>query len=398
MDVNALKEMIETERDWIVAMRRRLHRIPEPGFAEYKTQQAIMEALDEIGVPYTTERTWVVALIEGAYPGKTIAIRADIDALPLQEPEGCSFRSEHEGMMHACGHDAHTAAALGAAKVLNGLRGQLRGCVKFLFQPAEETDGGAEPMVAAGVMENPHVDHVYGMHVMPHLPVGTIETKAGTLNASTDTVALRIIGKAGHGAYPEQGTDAIVCAAQVVTALQTLVSRNVSPLMSCVLTIGTIEGGTAQNIICDEVRMRGTLRTANADLRQMMKQRITDTVQYTAAALGCKAEVNITSGYAALVNDDKEASRVKRIAGMLLGSEHVVDRQSPSMGGEDFSFFCDCAPGAFFHVGCVKPEWMPAPPLHSKDFKLDEDCLLIGAMMHTALVLDHLEYKQEEQQ
>ncbi|MBQ8556150.1 MAG: amidohydrolase [Clostridia bacterium] len=388
MDDQQLKALVEAEKDWIIAMRRRLHRIPEGGFQEFKTQRAVMDALKEIGIPYTTERTWVIGLIEGAHPGETVALRADMDALPLVEPEGCPFRSEHEGMMHACGHDAHTAMALGAAKVLWGLRDQLHGRVKLLFQPAEETDGGAQPMVQSGAMENPHVDRVYGLHVMPHLPVGMVETRAGTLNASTDTVQLTIRGKSGHGAYPEQGTDAIVCAAQVISALQSLVSRNVSPLQSAVLTIGKIEGGTAQNIICDEVRMRGTLRTANAELRAMMKLRIAEIASGVASAMGCMAEVNITPGYAALVNDEGEAARIKRVAGRLLGADHVVDKPAPSMGGEDFSFFSDCAPGAFFHIGCVAPEWMPAPPLHSRDFRIDESCLTIGALMHVALVLD----------
>lgn len=388
MEDRELRALVENEKDWIISMRRKLHRIPEGGFREFKTQQAVMDALEEIGIPYTTERTWVIGLIEGALPGETVAIRADMDALPLDEPEGCPFRSEHPGMMHACGHDAHTAMALGAAKVLYSLRDRLHGRVKLLFQPAEETDGGAEPMVKAGAMENPHVDRVYGLHVMPHLPVGKVETRPGTLNASTDTVQLTIRGKAGHGAYPEQGTDAIVCAAQVITALQTLVSRNLSPLQSAVLTIGKIEGGTAQNIICDEVRMRGTLRTANSELRQMMKQRIAEVTEGVAAAMGCKAEVSITSGYAALVNNCGEAERIRRVASRLLGSENVVQKEAPSMGGEDFSFFSDCAPGAFFHIGCVKPEWMPAPPLHSKDFHIDENCLTIGTLMHVALVLD----------
>ncbi|MDD6051441.1 MAG: M20 family metallopeptidase [Clostridiales bacterium] len=388
MNDQQLKQLVEAEKDWIIAMRRKLHRIPEGGFKEFKTQQAIMAALEEIGVPYTTERTWVIGLIEGAYPGETVAIRADMDALPLTEPEGCPFRSEHEGMMHACGHDAHTAMALGAAKVLNGLKSQLHGKVKFLFQPAEETDGGAEPMVQAGAMENPHVDRVYGLHVMPHLPVGKVETRTGTLNASTDEIQLTIRGKAGHGAYPEQGTDAILCAAQVITALQSIVSRNVSPLQSAVVTIGKIEGGTAQNIICDEVRMQGTLRTANADLRRMMKERITQITQNVAAAMGCTAQVDIVPGYAALVNDAAEAERVRRIATRLFGPENVVEKPAPSMGGEDFSFFSDCAPGEFFHVGCVDPAWMPAPPLHSRDFHLNEDCLTIGTLMHVALVLD----------
>ena len=388
MNDQLLKSLVDAEKDWIINLRRTLHRIPENGFQEFKTQRVIMEALDEIGIPYTTEKTWVIGLIEGEHPGETVALRADMDALPLIEPDGCPFRSEHEGMMHACGHDAHVAMALGAAKVLYGLREHIHGKVKLLFQPAEETDGGAEPMVKAGAMKNPHVDRVYGIHVMPHLPVGKIETRAGTLNASTDTVKITIRGKAGHGAYPDLGTDAIVCAAQVITALQTVVSRNVSPLQSAVLTIGVIEGGTAQNIICDEVRMRGTLRTANAELRAMMKQRIASIAESIAQGMGCEAEVNIIPGYAALVNDDAEAERVKRIAGRLLGEANVVNKPAPSMGGEDFSFFSDCAPGVFFHVGCVSPEWMPAPPLHSRDFHIDENCLTIGTLMHVALVLD----------
>lgn len=388
MNDQLLKSLVDAEKEWIISLRRKLHRIPEDGFQEFKTQRLIMDTLDEIGIPYTTERTWVIGLIEGAQPGETVAIRADMDALPLTEPEGCPFRSEHEGMMHACGHDAHVAMALGAAKVLYGLREHIHGKVKLLFQPAEETVGGAEPMVQSGAMEKPHVDRVYGIHVMPHLPVGKIETRAGTLNASTDTVKITIRGKAGHGAYPDLGTDAVVCAAQVITALQTVVSRNVSPLQSAVLTIGVIEGGTAQNIICDEVRMRGTLRTANGELRAMMKERIVAIASNVATGMGCEAEVDIIPGYAALVNNNEEAARVKRVAARLFGAENVVDKPAPSMGGEDFSFFSDCAPGAFFHVGCVNPDWMPAPSLHSKDFRIDEDCLTVGVLMHAALVLD----------
>ena len=389
MNINEIKALVAAEKDWIIGMRRKLHRIPERGFAEFKTQKAVTDALDELGIAYTTERTWVIGLIEGALPGETVGIRADMDALPLDEPEGCAFRSEHPGMMHACGHDAHTAMLLGAAKVLQQNRDRLHGSVKLLFQPAEETDGGAEPMVAAGAMENPHVDRVYGLHVMPRLPIGTVEYRAGTLNASTDSVRLVVHGKAGHGAYPEASIDAIVCASQIVTALQTLVSRNLSPLSSAVLTFGVIEGGTAQNIICDKVTLRGTLRTANSEIRAMMKNRIREVAENIAAAMGCNAEVVITSGYAALVNDAGETARVKRVAENLFGAENVVEKSEPSMGGEDFSFFSDCAPGAFFHIGCVKESDMPAPPLHSKDFILDEDCLIIGTAMHVALAMDH---------
>ena len=388
MEDRELRALVEAQKNWMVDIRRRLHRIPERGFAEVKTQQVIMETLDALGIPYTTERTWVVGVIEGALPGQVVALRADMDALPLEEPEGLPFRSEHPGMMHACGHDAHMTMVLGAAKVLMGMRDRLPGTVKLLFQPAEETDGGAEPMVQRGVMENPHVDRVYGLHVQPYLPVGVIETRAGTLNASTDDVELTIHGRSSHGAYPESGADAIVCAAQVITSLQTLVSRNVSPLASAVLSLGMISGGTAGNIICDRVSLRGTLRTANGEIRAMMKRRIAEVASGVAAAMGCTAEVCITSGYAALVNDEAEAGRVMRVGARLLGEKNVVRKAAPSMGGEDFSFFCERVPGAFFHLGCVKKEDMPAPLLHSRDFHLDEDCLTVGAMMHVALVLD----------
>lgn len=383
-----LRALVEREKEWIIEMRRKLHRIPEKGFQEFKTQKAVMDALDEMGVPYTTERTWVIGLIEGTLEGDTVGIRADMDALPVEEPMGCEFRSEHEGMMHACGHDAHTAMLLGAAKVLNGIKDQLHGKVKLLFQPAEESDGGAEPMVAAGAMENPHVDRVYGLHVMTRLETGVVETRPGTLNASTDGVRLTINGRGGHGAYPESGADAIVCAAQIITALQTLVSRNLSPLSSAVLSLGMIEGGTAGNIICDQVRIKGTLRTANSEIREMMKKRIHEVAEGIALSMGCTAEVSITPGYAALVNDVNEAARIRRVAARLFGEENSVEKPEPSMGGEDFSFFSDCAPGAFFHIGCTPRGHLPAPALHSKDFYLDENCLTIGTLMHVALVFD----------
>lgn len=384
-----LKALVEREKEWIIEKRRRLHKVPERGFELYKTQKIVVETLEELGVPYVAEHAWVVGLVEGALPGKTVGLRADMDALPVEEPEGCAFRSEHPGMMHACGHDAHTAILLGAAKVLSGMKERLHGRVKLLFQPAEETDGGAEPMVKAGVMENPHVDRVYGLHVMPRLPVGTVETRPGTLNASTDSVTLIVHGTAGHGAYPESSADAIVCAAQIITALQTLVSRNLSPLSSAVLTLGTIEGGAASNIICDRVQVRGTLRTANSEIRSMMIRRMTEVSRGVAEAMGCSAEVTVSSGYAALVNDPKEAARISRVAARLLGEENALIKDAPSMGGEDFSFFSDCAPGAFFHIGCTPADRLPAPPLHSKDFYLDEDCLTIGALMHVALILDN---------
>ena len=270
------------------------------------------------------------------------------------------------------------------------MREQLHGNVKLLFQPAEESVGGAERMVKAGAMENSHVDDVYGLHVMPRLPLGTVETRTGTLNASTDRIEITVRGVSGHGAYPESGADAIVCAAQMVTALQTLVSRNLSPLSSAVLSFGVIEGGKAPNIICDRVKLTGTLRTANAEIRAMMQRRVAEVAQGVASAMGCQAEVDIQSGYNALVNDATEAARVRRVGARLFGDKNMLEKAEPSMGAEDFSFFNDAAPGAFYHIGCVLPEDMPAPALHAAGFHLDERCLKVGMAMHAAMALEHL--------
>ncbi|MBQ8087966.1 MAG: amidohydrolase, partial [Clostridia bacterium] len=213
MNIRELYTRAQEIAPWITERRRALHRIPEEGFAEFETQKTLMDVLDELGIAYTSERTWIVADIRGAQPGPTVALRADMDALPIREPEGCPFRSTHEGWMHACGHDMHMAIQLGAAKLLNELRDALHGNVRLLFQPAEETVGGAEPMVAAGVLNG--VDAVYGLHVQPYMLVGQIDSRPGCLNASTDEIDIEVRGKSGHAARPEQGTDALIYAAQM---------------------------------------------------------------------------------------------------------------------------------------------------------------------------------------
>lgn len=373
--------------DWLVEQRRTLHRIPEDGFSEFKTQAHICSILDELSIPYAVHRTWIVAELRGALPGPTVALRADMDALPLTEPESCPFRSVHEGWMHACGHDAHMTIQLGAARLLSDLRDRLRGTVRLLFQPAEETVGGAEPMVQAGVMDG--VSAVYGLHVQPYMNVGRIDARPGCLNASTDEVELVVHGVSGHAARPEQCVDAIVCAAQLVSALQTLVSRGVSPLKSAVLSFGRIQGGVAKNVICDCVTIAGTLRTAEPELRDFMKRRIREVAAGVGAAFGATIDVNIKTGYAPLINDSAEVERVFRVGRALLGDENVALCAETSMGGEDFSYFAQAAPGAFYHLGCASSQ--PAPSLHSRDFVLDERCLPIGAALQCALVFDKLE-------
>ena len=371
---------------WMVETRRALHRVPEGGFSEFKTQAFLLEQLKALGIPCETGRTWIVGRIDGAHPGPTVALRAEMDALPVAEPEGCPFRSAHEGWMHACGHDMHMSIQLAAAKMLNARKDSLRGSVRLLFQPAEETVGGAEPMVAAGVMEG--VDAVYGLHVQPYLRVGQIDTRPGCLNGSTDELRIAVEGVSGHAARPEQAVDAIVCAAQLISALQTVVSRSASPLQPAVLSLGTIRGGEAPNVICDRVDIEGTLRTCDPEQRAHLKQRIREICDGIAAACGAKVELDIITGYCALINTASEAERVLRLGGRLLGSENALLRPDISMGGEDFSYFVEKVPGAFWHLGCS--ERLPAAALHNRELVIDERCFPIGAAMQCALVLDRM--------
>ena len=386
MNIHDLYDEAKKIESWMAETRRALHRIPEKGFSEFKTQALIMRMLDDMGIPYTTERTWIIGTIAGGRPGVTVALRADMDALPVTEPQGCPFRSEHEGWMHACGHDFHMTILLAAAKLLSGMKDALAGTVRLLFQPAEESVGGAKPMVAAGAMKG--VDAVYGLHVQPYMTVGHMDTRLGCLNGSTDEVHLTVRGVSGHAARPEQCVDAIVCAAQLVTALQTVVSRSTSPVMPSALSLCAINGGDAPNVICDEVKIKGTLRASDPQLRAHLKDRIREICAGVASAFGAQIDVNIITGYDALVNTPEEAQRVLKLAGDLLGPENTNLLESPSMGGEDFSYFVEEAPGAFWHLGCAPS--LPYPSLHSQDMYPDERCLPIGAAMQCALVMDRM--------
>ena len=385
-----LKREVEELTPWLIDLRRRLHRIPEPGFQEHKTQALIARTLDDLGIEYTSERTWIVAIIRGGRSGPTVALRADMDALPIQEQTGCDFASTHSGYMHACGHDAHVAMVLGAAKLLKAHADRFSGNVKLFFQPAEETEGGALPMIEAGCMQNPEVSRVFGLHVMPNLPVGAVESRSGALNGASDDVHIAIKGKSAHGAYPDLGIDAIACAAQVISALQTLISRNTSPLDSAVLSFGTIKGGTASNVLCDEVRIHGTLRTVSPDTREKLKRKIAEIAQGVSRAMDADAEVTITPGYCALINHEGEVRHVFEVAKRLLGEGSVRVKAQPSLGVEDFAYFIADTPGAFFHLGCSPLEAQAPAPLHNCKFELDEGCLPIGVMMHAALVMETL--------
>ena len=386
-----IKERIEELYPELTAMRRAFHRHPELGTKELWTGREICRHLDEWGISYEypVADTGIVAMMMGQKEGKgsTVALRADMDALPLTENPERPYCSGYPGTMHACGHDAHMAIALGTAHILKELQASWSGCVKFFFQPAEETVGGARRMVQAGCMEHPHVDYVAGLHVMPTYPAGEVEYRFGKLNASSDEIHITIRGRSCHGAYPETGVDAIVMAGSVVSALQSLVSRSISPLDNAVLTLGTIHGGTAGNIVADQVKLTGTLRTTDPATRELAIGIISRQVSCICQGFGGSGELEVVPGYAALINTDEIVEALLETAGAVVGKEHLHEKEFPSLGVEDFSFFLEKAKGVFYHLGCAGKDGASAAPLHSRDFDIDETCLKLGVELQTALAL-----------
>ena len=384
--INKVKNL----NDWIIKVRRDIHETPELAMEEYITKEKIKKYLDEIGIEYKELETHrgIIAYIIKNTNYKTIAIRADIDALPITEKNDKPYKSKHEGIMHACGHDAHTAILIGACKVLYDMRNELKVNVKFFFQGAEESFGGAKYLIEGGCLQNPKVDYMFGLHVQANLEKGCIECKYGTLNASSNSLDIKIKGKRAHGAYPENGTDALVCAAQVITSLQSIISRNISPSNMAVLTLGKITGGEAQNVICEDVEINGTIRALNEESKKFIIDRVKTVVENTAKAYGCKCDIYVENdGYPPVINDKELVDVVKFNAGKLLNEEAYKSKSNPSMGAEDFSFYTENCKGVFFHLGCGNKEKGINSLIHTDTFDIDEDCLVIGSAMHVLNVL-----------
>ena len=358
----------------LVALRRALHREPELAFAETRTAARVAAFLADspLDLRSGVGGTGVVATVEGG-PGPTVLLRVDMDALPIQEQSEAEYVSRSPGLMHACGHDGHTAMGAAAARIL--ARRRPRGRIRIVFQPAEEGEGGAQAVVGEGVMDG--VDRVLGIHLWNELPVGTLGVKSGPLMAAVDRLRIVVRGRGGHGAKPHRAADPVVAAAHVVIALQTLVAREVSPVQPAVLTVGSIHGGQAFNVIPDEVTLTGTLRTFDAELRRSLPERVTRIASGVASGLQCRAEVEVKPGNPAVINDASVAELAARAAARVVGEASVVSPE-PTMGGEDMAIYFERSPGCFVFVGSANPARGLDQPHHSPRFDFDEDALAIG--------------------
>jgi len=368
----------------VQAIRHHIHAHPELSFEEHNTSAFISGKLAAWGVKHQAgvAGTGIVAIIEGKNPGKRcIALRADMDALPIQEKNETEYRSQNAGVMHACGHDVHSSCLLGAAKILQELKAEFEGTIKLIFQPGEEMHpGGASLMIKEGVLENPKPDAIFALHVYPNLPSGTVGFRAGQYMASADELYITIEGKGGHAALPHQTVDPISIAALVITGLQQVVSRKSNPLVPSVLTFGKIQGGFATNVIPDKVELLGTFRTMNEQWRYEAHQWIKDFVHKTCEAYGATAIVDIPAGYPSLFNDPALTAKAESWAKEYLGDANVrtLDMR---MAGEDFSFYTLNMPGCFFRIGTNKDGKEFTAPVHNAHFDIDEAALQTGMGM-----------------
>lgn len=389
--MNDIKSKVEEIYPRVVSWRRDIHMYPELSGEERMTAAKISEILKQLPIEVieSVGGNGVVGILRGGKKGRTIALRADIDALPIKEENEHSFVSKHEGIMHACGHDGHTAILLGTACILSSYKNEISGNIKFIFQPAEEKApiGGAKPMIEAGVLENPHVDGILGLHIWPNVPKGAIGIKEGPLMASSDPFVIEIFGQSGHASAPHQTIDALYTACQVVNMLQMIVSRNTDPLESAVVTAGTIKSGTKYNIIADYALIEGTVRTLSPDTQQNVQRRISEVVEGVCKSTGARYSVNYKRGYPAIINDVKMTNLIKKSAESVLPKENIVQVERPAMGGEDFANYLQEVPGAFFWLGAKPEKYYPA---HNPRFDFDEEVMKTGMEILSHCALNYL--------
>ncbi|WP_133016509.1 M20 metallopeptidase family protein [Clostridium cuniculi] len=381
-------------KDELIEIRRTLHQYPELGFEETNTSKFIKDFLRKEGIQFKEfAGTGVCGIIEGTKEGvnnKVIGLRADIDGLPMQDKKICSYASKVSGKMHACGHDGHTTILLGAAKLLNKNKDKFNGTVKLIFEPAEETTGGAKVMIEEGVLTNPTVDVMCGLHVEETLDAGMIMVRRGTVNAASNPFNITIKGSGGHGAYPDTAIDPIVMASHVVTSLQSIVSREIKPVNPAVVTIGSIHGGTAQNIIPNEVKLGGIIRTMTNEDREFAKARLKEIVNGICTTFRGSAEIEIEESYPCLYNDDNMVKILEDSARNIIGSENVKVQKNPKLGVESFAYFANKVPSVFYFLGIRNEEKGIVHPAHNSLFDIDEDALPIGVAIQCEVAMNYL--------
>ena len=387
MNRENILQNIEKNNQWFINTRRELHKIPELDFELPKTVAYVTSLLDEMGLTYKTGvgKSGIVVDIEGKNKDITIALRADMDALPILECGNKEYSSTISGHMHACGHDVHTAILLGVAKTISENRDSLPCNVRLLFQPAEETTGGALPMIEDGCLEG--VDAIFGLHVDPTIECGVIGIKYGAYCASSTDVIIEVEGKSCHGAYPSQGIDAIVATCGIVTNLQSVISRNIDSRDSAVLSFGKIIGGEKENIVAQNVRVSGTLRTLSPEIKNKVKERVKEMVEFTAKGYGATGKVTYKDSYTALINHDEYIDIVKENGKELLSDSGIYVKTLANMGVEDFAYFVEKIPGAFFNLGVGNKKKGITAPLHNDKFDIDEDSLKIGVTLQIFNIL-----------
>lgn len=390
MDTAAAAKSILGE---VVAWRRKLHQIPEIGLELHQTAGYVRECLDQMDISHhTAAQTGVVALIESGKPGPTLVLRADMDALPIVEDTGLAFAATN-GNMHACGHDAHTAMLLGAARILVAERSRFIGNIKLLFQPGEEGHGGAAKMIADGCLDNPAVDAAVGLHVgqiFPEVGTGQIGVCDGPILAASSPFTITVQGKSAHGAMPHQGVDAITVSAEIILALQKIISREINPLDQAVLTIGKINGGEAFNIVTEKVTMNGDFRTLTKENRQFITRRMEELCSAVAGAHRASATVDFLEGFPPTVNDPRFTEMLIGSAKKVIDPADIIEIRKPNMGTEDMSLYLEKVPGTFFIIGTGNPEKNIIYPHHNPRFDVDEDTFWIGPAIFAQFALDFL--------
>ena len=392
MDYLKIKEESKSISDWIVKIRRELHEHPELMYEEFRTSELIRRELDKLDIQYRhpIAETGVLASI-GNGNGPCVALRADMDALPIHEETDVPFKSKIDGKMHACGHDCHVSMLLGAAKLLKNKESEINGTIKLLFQPAEEGGAGGKLMREEGALENPDVERIFGLHVWPQMPSGQIGSREGTFLAATSSLSLTVKGVGGHAAVPQLAKDPVLTSARIITNLQSIISRELDPLESGVVSITVINGGNASNVIPSEVKVKGTLRSLTMDGLKELQKRVKEISEGIAQTHGCEAIVEyVGNDYPPTVNDSEMWKFAKNVGIELLGDDNVSDLDAV-MGGEDFAYYTEKVKGCFVVLGMNNPDIDATYSVHHPMFKADEDALHIGTALHTIFALKSLE-------